>query len=306
MPIKVPTGLPAAETLLAEGVPLIDDRSATRQDIRPLRIAILNLMPLKEQTEVQLARLLGSSPIQIELTLLTTGTYKAKNTGQGHLQSFYSTFDQVKDRKFDGLLITGAPIETLPFEDVIYWPEMKAILDWSNTNVTSLFSICWGAQAALFHFHGVDKHQLAEKRFGIYRHVNTEPTSPIMLGINDSFPVPVSRHTEVREEDIPADIGLRTLAKNVTAGLCLIDEVAKRRFYMFNHLEYDANTLAGEYQRDLNSGQRISFPVDYFPNDDPGFEPINAWRSHAHLMYSNWVNYVYQSSPYNIDEIGTV
>jgi len=304
MPIKVPTGLPAADILAKEGVAMIGDDQASKQDIRPLKIALLNLMPLKEQTECQIGRLIGNTPLQLELTLLTTSTYESKNVTKGHLQSYYSTFEDVKDQKFDGFIITGAPIETLEFEDVNYWPELQKILDWSVSNVHSLFAICWGGQAALYHFHGVPKHELPEKRFGVYHHQNLEPTSPIMIGINDNLPVPVSRHTENREDDIPSDKGLRVLASSPDAGLCLLDEISTRRFYMFNHLEYDAETLKGEYNRDITKRDDVPLPHDYFPDDNPEKTPVNTWRSHAHMLYGNWINFIYQTTPYDINEIG--
>lgn len=304
MPIKVPGHLPAVETLTREGVELITEERAARQDIRPLEIAILNLMPLKEVTETQLARMLGLSPLQVNLTLLTTGSHESRNTSKSHLQQFYLTPADVADRKFDGLIVTGAPIETLPFEAVDYWPELAGFFDWSRGNVHSLFSVCWGAQAALKHFHGVEKHLLPQKKFGIYRHQNLAPASALMRGINDTFPIPVSRHTEVLTAEIPADRGLNVLAESPEAGLCLLEEPAARRFYMFNHLEYDADTLQREYERDVATGAEIQLPANYFPDDDPARAPVNQWRSHAHMLFNNWLYLVYQSTPYDLADIG--
>lgn len=308
MPIKIPNDLPAAEKLMAEGVRLIGEHEASRQDVRPMQIALLNLMPEKPKTEVQLARLLGATPLQVELTLLTTSTYRPNNVPLSHLQSFYQTWEDVKHRKFDGLIVTGAPVELMQFEDVKYWPELSAILDWSITNVHHSFHICWGAQAALYHFYKVPKHPLPAKRFGVFNHYVVErheaARSALMRGFDDFFLVPVSRHTEVRAADLPQDRGLEILARSNAAGLCLVHDPAHRSILMFNHLEYDSLTLRDEYQRDQEAGRDITIPQNYFPDDDPNKPPRNCWRAYAHLLFGNWINEMYQTSPFDIQEIG--
>jgi homoserine O-succinyltransferase/O-acetyltransferase len=303
MPIKIPDNLPAFKTLTEEGVALIGAEDARRQDIRPIKIAILNLMPEKIPTETQLARVLGSTPLQVDLTLLQTSSYTPKNTSAEHMKTFYRSWQDVRDEKFDGLVITGAPVETLPFEDVLYWPELATIMDWSTSNVFSSFNICWGAQAALYHFHDVPKYDLAGKAFGTIWHKNLSPNHPLMRGFNDAFKVPVSRHTENHREDIEKVAGLEILAESDSSGLCLLSELAKHRFYMFNHLEYDVGTLKKEYDRDVAAEKPIEVPEDYYPNDDPSMSPTNSWRSHGHLLYGNWVNYVYQNTPYDLNLI---
>jgi homoserine O-succinyltransferase len=304
MPIRIPDALPARDVLEREGVMVMDESTATRQDIRPLQIGLLNLMPDKIATETQLARLLGSTPLQVELTLVRVGSHASKNTPEEHLISFYRTWDEVKDRKFDGFIITGAPIETLDFEDVGYWPELTKILDWTETNVTSTFAICWGAMAGLWHFHGVPKHLLETKAFGVYRHRNLQPASPYLAGFSDDFAVSVSRWTEIRKEDVLQVPALELLMESDETGVCLISEEKHRRLYMFNHIEYDSVTLADEYFRDVDAGTPISVPHQYFPNDDPSRPPVNRWRSHAFLLFGNWINQVYQSSPFDSAEIG--
>jgi homoserine O-succinyltransferase len=309
MPIKIPNDLPAFEKLQQEGVRLIGEDDALRQDIRPMQVALLNLMPEKPKTEMQLARLLGATPLQVELTLLTTSTYRPNTVPLSHLQSFYKTWDEVKSRKFDGLIVTGAPVEMMPFEEVKYWREITELFDWSRTNVHSCFHICWGAQAALNHFHGVPKHPLPAKRFGIYTHYVVERRDsqrpPLMRGLDDYFLVPVSRHTEVRAADLPADAGLEVLALSNAAGLCLVHEPAHRTVYMFNHLEYDTYTLHDEYCRDKASRADVSLPVNYYPDDDPEKPPRNGWRAYAHLLFGNWINEMYQTTPYELDRIGS-
>ena len=308
MPIKIPNNLPAWEELTAEGVQLIGEDQALRQDIRPLQVALLNLMPDKPMTEKQLTRLLGASPLQVELTLLTTSTYRPNTVPPSHLQAFYRTWEEVKDLKYDGLIITGAPIETLPFSEVKYWDELRCILDWSRTNVHSHFFICWGAQAALYHFHGVNKHTLPSKRFGIFVHYVMEQSDakrPTLLrGFDDYFLVPVSRHTEVRQNELPKGRGLEVLAVSNAAGLCLVQEVPYRTVYMFNHLEYDTFTLQKEYERDLVRGENVALPMNYFPDDDPEKPPRNCWRAYAHLLFGNWINEMYQTTPYDLHQIG--
>ena len=299
MPIKIPDTLPARALLEQEGVMVMSESTAVRQDIRPLRIGLLNLMPDKIATETQLARLIASTPLQVELTLVRVGTHASKNTSEDHLITFYRTWDEVRDQHFDGFIITGAPIETLPFDEVTYWPELTEILDWTTTNVHSTFSICWGAMAALWHFHDVPKHILDNKAFGVYRHRNLQPASPYLAGFSDDFLVSVSRWTEVRRADIEQVPSLELLMESDETGVCLLSEAAGRRLYMFNHIEYDSTTLAKEYFRDVEAGARIEVPHDYFPNDDPNRPPVNRWRSHAFLLFGNWINQVYQSTTFD-------
>ncbi len=309
MPIKIPNDLPAVTKLAEEGVRVIGEEEALRQDIRPMQIALLNLMPEKRKTEVQLARLLGATPLQVELTLLTTRTYRPRTVPLSHLQRFYRTWDEVAERKFDGLIVTGAPVELLPFEEVKYWDELRAVFDWSRTHVHSSFFICWGAQAALYHFHGVPKHTLPCKRFGIYVHYVVEREdarrNPLVRGFDDYFLVPVSRHTETRAEDLPPEAGLEVLAVSNAAGLCLVYEPRYRAVYMFNHLEYDTFTLDEEYRRDREKRGDVFLPVNYYPDDDPSKPPRNCWRAYAHLLFGNWINEMYQTTPYDITKIGT-
>jgi homoserine O-succinyltransferase len=304
MPIKIPDTLPAFETLVEEGVRVMTETVAVRQDIRPLQIGLLNLMPNKIKTELQMARLIGASPLQVELSLVRVGGHKAKNTSEDHLLSFYQTWQEVRHRKFDGFIITGAPVETLPYESVSYWDEMQQILDWTTTNVHSTMNVCWGAMAAIYHFHGVPKHELKEKAFGIYRHRNLCPSSIFLSGFSDDFQVPVSRWTEVRREDIEKVAGLKILMESEEMGVCLVEERKGRRLYMFNHVEYDSTSLAEEYFRDVDAGVPIKLPHNYFPQDDATLPPQNRWRSHAHLLFGNWINDIYQTTPYNLAEIG--
>ena len=304
MPIKIPNDLPAGPILAKEGVNLIKETDAIRQDIRPLRIALLNLMPNKIRTETQFARLTGSTPLQVELTLLHTGSYKSKNTPERHLLDFYKTWEQVRDEKFDGLIITGAPVETMPFEEVDYWEELTRIIDWTQTNVFHTMYICWGAQAALYHWYGVPKYELEQKMFGVFRQHVVYRQSPQLIGINDEFSIPVSRHTEVRSADIPQRPGLNILAESPDSGLCLVEDLPRRAVYMFNHVEYDASTLKDEYDRDVAAGMPIQVPANYYPKDDPSQPPINRWRSYAHLLFGNWINEIYQHAPFDISEIG--
>lgn len=302
MPIKIPDTLPAREVLEREGVMVMDESSAARQDIRPLQIGLLNLMPNKIETETQIARLIGSTPLQVELTLVRIGSHTSKNTSEEHLISFYETWDEIKHRHFDGFIITGAPIEKLPFEDVTYWPELVDIMEWTKTNVHSLFTICWGAMAALWHYHGIPKHLLDTKAFGVYRHSNRAPTSPYLAGFSDDFSVSVSRWTEIHKADVDAVPGLQILMESDDTGVCLIAEEAANRLYIFNHVEYDTESLGNEYRRDLEAGSPIEMPHDYFPGDDPTAAPVNRWRSHAFLLFGNWINQVYQSAPFQLTE----
>ena len=304
MPIKIPDELPARRLLEQEGVDVMSVRDAVRQDIRPLRIAILNLMPRKENTELQLTRLVGATPLQVEVTLLTTASYVPTNVSRRHLIDFYRTWDQVKDQKFDGLVITGAPIETLEFEEVTYWDEMRRILDWSQTHVHSTFDICWGAQAALKHFRDVPKHELPKKMFGVFPHMVLRPEQALLRGFTKEFDVPVSRHTETRKADLPDDPELMVLAESAESGLCLLQDRRFRHVYVFNHFEYDALTLADEYNRDVGEGRAIQVPKNYFPSDDPQIKPPNRWRTHAHLLFGNWINEVYQRTPFESEAIG--
>jgi homoserine O-succinyltransferase len=304
MPIKIPDQLPAHEVLIREGVSVMDERTALRQDIRPLQIGLLNLMPNKIRTETQFARLLGATPLQVELTLVRIGNHKAKHTPQEHLISFYQTWEEVKHRKFDGFIITGAPIELLPFEEVTYWQELQRILDWTATNVHSSFFICWGAMAAAWHFHRVPKYTLDKKAFGVFRHRNNAPASPYLAGFSDDFAIPVSRWTEVRKTDITPDTDLDVLMESNATGPCLLAEPIGNRLYIFNHIEYDSMSLKEEYDRDVKAGVSIEVPHEYYPDDDPSRQPLNRWRSHAHLLFGNWINQVYQTTSFNLEDVG--
>lgn len=304
MPIKIPNDLPARAILESEGVMVMREAEAIRQDIRPLRIALLNLMPNKVKTETQVARLLGATPLQIELTLVKITNHVARNTPSDHIISFYRDWEDVRAEKFDGFITTGAPIETLPFEEVTYWDELRRIFDWTQTNVHASFNICWGAQAAVHHFHGMPKYQLPAKAFGVYRHRNLAPASPYLRGFSDDFSIPVSRWTEVRRDDIPAASGLKVLMESDDAGLCLLDDPAHNALHMFNHVEYDSGSLADEYFRDVKANTPIALPRNYFPADDPARLPENRWRSHAHLLFGNWINQLYQTVPFDPKDIG--
>lgn len=304
MPIKIPDNLPARSVLEAEGVMVLAEADAVRQDIRPMRIGLLNLMPNKIKTETQFARLLGASPLQVELTLVKITNHVSRNTPTDHVISFYRDWEDVRAEKFDGFIVTGAPVETMPFEEVSYWDELRRIYDWTQTNVHGTFNICWAAQAAVHHFHGMNKYPLAQKRFGVYRHSNLFPASPYLRGFSDDFSIPVSRWTEVRREDIPAGSGMRVLMDSDEAGLCLLDDPRHRQLHMFNHIEYDTESLADEYFRDIAANKPISLPGNYFPHDNPDERPLNHWRSHAHLLFGNWINQIYQTTPFNVREIG--
>jgi homoserine O-succinyltransferase len=304
MPIKIPDDLPARATLGAEGVMVMGEADAVRQDIRPLRIGLLNLMPNKVKTETQLARLLGSTPLQVELTLVKMTNHVARNTPSEHIISFYRDFEDIRSERFDGFIVTGAPVETLPFEQVTYWDELRRVFDWTQTNVHAGLNICWGAQAAVYHFHGMPKYQLPAKAFGVYRHRNLAPASPYLRGFSDDFSIPVSRWTEVHSEDIPADSGMSILMESDAAGLCLLDDPTHHSLHMFNHIEYDSNSLSDEYFRDLSAHKPITIPRNYFPKDDPTRQPENRWRSHAHLLFGNWINQIYQTAPFDLAKIG--
>lgn len=304
MPIKIPSELPAHKVLEREGVPIIKDEDATRQDIRPLKIAILNLMPEKIKTETQLVRVLGATPLQVEVTLLSLTSHKPKTTSEQHLLDFYLPWVDIRDQKFDGLIVTGAPIEQLPFEEVRYWPELCDIFDWSLSNVHGCFNLCWGAQAALYHFYKIPKYQLPKKAFGVFWHNVLDSTSPLMRGLNDTIPTPVSRHTENHHEDLNKFKNLQILAESDEVGMALVYDDVLNHVHMFNHLEYDSTTLGDEYTRDVAKGSEIQVPRNYYPDDDPGRTPVNTWRSNAHILFGNWINMIYQSTPYDLARIG--
>ncbi len=304
MPIKIPDHLPARAMLDAEGVMVMREKDAVRQDIRPMRIGLLNLMPNKIKTEAQIARLLGSTPLQVELTLVKITDHVARNTPVDHIISFYRDWEDVRSDRFDGFIITGAPIETMAFEEVTYWDELRRIFDWTQTHVHGCFNICWGAQAAVHHFHGMPKYRLEQKAFGVYRHRNLAPASPFLQGFSDDFSIPVSRWTEVRRQDIPSESGMRILMESDEMGLCLLHDPGHSALHMFNHIEYDSASLADEYFRDLSANQPIAIPHNYFPDDDPSQQPENRWRSHAHLLFGNWINQLYQTTPFDIEMIG--
>jgi homoserine O-succinyltransferase/O-acetyltransferase len=304
MPITLPETLPAFDVLRNEGVMVMSPERAARQDIRPLKIGLLNLMPKKIQTENQFARLIGATPLQIDLQLIRMSEHQTKNTAADHMATFYRPFQEVKDEKFDGLIITGAPIEHLPFKEVTYWNELTEVFEWTQTNVQSTFGVCWGGMAMINHFHGVRKHLLDHKAFGCFRHRNLAPTSPYLRGFSDDFVIPVSRWTEMRQAEIDACPSLRTLLGSDEVGPCLVEDPDHRALYIFNHFEYDSDTLKQEYDRDVASGTPINVPQNYYTDDNPAMAPLNRWRSHAHLLYGNWINEIYQSTPYDPQDIG--
>ena len=305
MPIEIPNDLPAAGILQQENIFVMTEQRATTQQIRPLEIVLLNLMPTKIVTETQLSRLLGNTPLQVHLELMHTSSHKSKNISAEHLLTFYKSFDELKDRKFDGMVITGAPVELMEFEDVDYWPELCQIMEWSKTNVHSTFHICWGAQAGLYYHYGVQKHNLPEKLFGVYPHKADYKRSILLRGFDDTFYVPHSRHTTVYREDIEAIPGLKVLASSQQAGVYAVMNKQGRQIFVTGHSEYDADTLRKEYLRDKNLGLPIHVPENYFPGDDDTKEPVVNWRGHANLLFSNWLNYfVYQTTPYDIMTIG--
>ncbi|AZV78173.1 homoserine O-succinyltransferase [Parasedimentitalea marina] len=304
MPIKIPSDLPAFDVLTNEGVMVMSPDQAARQDIRPLRIALLNLMPKKIQTENQFARLIGATPLQIDLTLIRMSEHRTRNTAAEHMAEFYLPFSEVRDRKFDGLIITGAPIEHLDFADVTYWQEMCEVFEWTQTNVHSTFGVCWGGMAMINHFHGIQKHILPHKAFGCFRQQNMDPASPYLRGFSDEFVIPVSRWTEMRQHEVDHHPALRTLLGSAEVGPCLIEDPAHRALYIFNHFEYDSSSLKQEYDRDVAEGTPINVPDNYYPDDDPNQKPLNRWRSHAHLLYGNWINEIYETTPYDIEKIG--
>ena len=304
MPIRIPNDLPARAILEKEGVMVMPEATAARQDIRALKIGLLNLMPNKIKTETQFARLVGATPLQVDLRLVRITGHTPKNTPQEHMIAFYDAWEDVRHEKFDAFIITGAPIELLEFEHVTYWKELQAIFDWTQTHVFSTMNICWAAQAALHHFYGVQKHALPGKAFGVYRHRNLNPASPFLRGFSDDFSMPVSRWTEVRRADIPGDKDLEVLMESDEMGLCLINDPHHHSLYMFNHIEYDTTSLSDEYFRDVAAQRPITVPAHYFPGDNPKVPPENRWRSHAHLLFGNWINEVYQGTPFDLNEIG--
>ena len=306
MPIKVQSNLPAIKILEGENIFVMPEERAIEQDIRPLKIVILNLMPTKVVTETQLLRLLGNSPLQVDIELLQMATHKSKNTSRRHLTTFYKTFDEIKSQKFDGMIITGAPVEQLDFEEVDYWDELCEIMDWSKKNVYSVLHICWGAQAGLYHRYGIRKYEFKEKLSGVFEHTVLNPLHPLLRGFDDKFMLPHSRYTGVVEEDIYnyENPKLEVLAKIKDGGVSIIGKKNGRAFYVLGHAEYDRETLANEYFRDINKGLDIKIPTNYFPNDDPTKEPPMVWRSSASLLFSNWLNYyVYQQTPYDLEDL---
>lgn len=304
MPINIPDKLPATNVLRDEGIFIMTESQAVHQDIRPLRLAILNLMPTKLVTETQILRLLSNSPLQVEIQLMKTGTYTAKNTPQEHLSAFYKTLEEIEHQKYDGLIITGAPVELIDFEEVEYWEEMTEVMDWAAHNATSTFYICWAAQAALYHFYGVQKYPMDKKMFGVFTHKIHNKTLPLVRGFDDVFVAPHSRHTEIRRKDIEKISDIEIVAESDKAGIYMLTSKDRRSVFVTGHSEYDSHTLKQEYVRDRDKGLDTAIPENYFVKDDPSKEPIVTWRSHSSLLFSNWLNYyVYQETPYNTEEI---
>jgi homoserine O-succinyltransferase/O-acetyltransferase len=302
MPIRIPDNLPARRTLEQEGVYVMDSSRAARQDIRPLEFGLLNLMPNKERTETQFARLIGATPLQINLSLVRVTDHQSKNTSEDYLKSFYQTWEEVRERRFDGFIVTGAPIANIPFEEVRYWPEMLEIMEWTRTNVHHTMFICWGAQAALHHFHGARRYRMEHKAFGVFRHQIRKPGSPWLRGMSDSPMIPVSRYNDIDRTTLGDKLDV--LIDNAELGLCMLENKDGRAVYFLNHLEYDNRSLADEYERDIASGLDTAPPANLFPNGDTSAEPENRWRSHAHLLFQNWINEIYQTTPFRLDEIG--
>lgn len=304
MPIKIPNDLPAVKTLESENIFVMTEKRAITQDIRPLKILLLNLMPNKIETETQLSRLLGNSPLQVDLTLMHTKSHISKNTSKEHLFTFYKTFDDVKNERFDGMIITGAPVEQMDFEDVEYYPELCSIMEWSKTNVHSTFHICWGAQAGVYYHYGIKKYPVDKKIFGVFPHKVVYKRSILFRGFDDEFMVPQSRHTTLKTEEIKAVKELKILAESEETGVYAVSSRNGRQIFITGHSEYDKNTLKNEYLRDLSLGKEIDLPKNYFLKDDPKKEPVVSWRAHANLLYSNWLNYfVYQTTPYDVTKI---
>ncbi len=305
MPIRIPDNLPAVETLNSENIFVMSENRAYHQDIRPLKIAILNIMPTKITTETQLLRLLGNTPLQVEIVLLHPASHMSKNTPEEHLETFYKTFDEIQGEHFDGLIITGAPVEQMPFEDVNYWEELERIMDWSKKNVYSTLHICWGAQAGLYYHYGVPKRDLSKKMFGVFEHTKIKEHVKLLRGFDDVFFVPHSRHTEITHEDVARIDKLEILAESKEAGVYLVASKDGRHIFATGHSEYDPYTLKLEYERDVEKGMNIKVPQNYFPGDDPTKEPIVRWRGHGNLLFLNWLNYyVYQETPYDLTNLG--
>lgn len=304
MPLNIPDQLPAIELLRHENIFVIDETRATHQDIRPLRIVILNLMPLKISTETDLLRLLSNTPLQVEIDFLKIRGHKHKNTSAEHMRAFYTTFDKINQKKYDGMIITGAPVEQLPFEEVTYWEEMKEIMDWSQHHVTSSLFICWGAQAGLFHFYGIPKYDLPKKMFGVFKHQVSDNKIPIFRGFDDEYYVPHSRHTEIRKEDIDKVPELEIISSSIDSGVNMVMAKNGRQMFITGHTEYSRETLSNEYHRDVKKKLPIDIPSNYFPDNDPTQKPVMKWRSAANLLFTNWLNYyVYQETPYDLDDI---
>ncbi len=304
MPINIPKALPAFEVLGKEGVMVMDEDVAARQDIRPIEIGLLNLMPLKISTEIQFARLIGATPLQINLTLIRMTEHRSLNTPPDHIEAFYETFQNVSGSKFDGLIVTGAPVEHLAFDEVDYWSELKEVFDWSQSNVHSTLGVCWGGMAMLYYWHGVTKHILDRKLFGLFHQRNRWPSSPYLRGFSDECFIPVSRWTEMSEDEIESTGKLRTLLGSAVSGPCLVQDLERQALYIFDHFEYDTDTLHAEYRRDVARNVPIEIPANFFPDNNPENPPSNRWRSHGHLLYGNWINEIYQSTPFDLDLIG--
>ena len=305
MPIRIPDQLPATEQLESENIFVMTENRAMHQDIRPLRVLLLNLMPKKIETETQIMRKLSNTPLQIEVDLLHTISHESKNVSREHLQAFYRSFDEIKDTRYDGMIITGAPVELHEFEDVDYWEELCRIMEWSRTNVHSTLHICWGAQAGIYFHYGVQKHELAAKLSGVFLHDVNKPSSPLVRGFDDKFWAPHSRHTTVYAEDIEANPLLEIIANSDEAGVYIAKSTDSRHFFVFGHPEYDSDTLRNEYDRDVSKGLDVPVPAHYFPDDDPTSDPVSTWRAHAQLLYTNWLNYyVYQTTPYDLNTLG--
>lgn len=306
MPIRIPDALPARGVLEGENIFVMTENRALHQDIRPLKLVLLNLMPTKIVTETQIMRKLSNTPLQIEIELLQTASHTAKNTGTEHLETFYRTFDEIRHERFDGMIITGAPVEQLDFEDVDYWNELCEIMAWSATNVHSTLHICWGAQAGIYYHYGVAKHALDRKLFGVFEHTVDKPSSPLVRGFDDTFWAPHSRFTEVLAADIEAHPALEIVASSTAAGVYAAKSTDSKHFFVFGHPEYDADTLQREYERDVARGMNIAVPANYYPADNPALPPVARWRAHAQLLYTNWLNYyVYQTTPYDLNKVGT-
>lgn len=309
MPIRIPDHLPASAVLEKENIFVMKEKRAFRQDIRPLRLLILNLMPTKIITETQLLRVLSNSPLQVQIDLIYTVSYQPKNTSEDHLVAFYKTFEDVKDRRYDGMIITGAPVESLEYEEVLYWQELKAIMEWTKTNVYSTLHICWGAQAGLYYHYGIPKYHIEKKMFGIFPHQITYKDHPVKLfrGFDDIFYIPHSRHTEIKREDLAAKKELRILSESKLSGIYAVSDMTGRQIFLTGHSEYDVNTLHEEYIRDRDKGLEIEMPQNYYPNNDPNQAPVMSWRSSATLQFTNWLNYyVYQETPFNLSDLSAL